>query len=365
MNLLRKKQGLVLAAITLSVISTLFTGCGKSTPPPASTGKSSVAEVALYEGADRDQKLVEAAKKEGSLTLYTSMALEDMQKIASAFEKKYGIKVIIWRASSEDVLNRAVTESRAGKFVFDVAETNGPEMEALQREKLLQEVKSPHTKDLMPEAIFPHKEWVATRLNVFVQAYNTNKVKKEELPKTYQDLLDPKWKGRLGIEAEDLDYFAEIVKNMGEEKGLQFWKDLVATNGLSVRKGHTLLAQLVASGEVQFALTVYSYKIDQLKKKDKAPVDWFALDPAVARPNGVGITKRAPHPNAAVLFYDFMITDAQELMGKLNFVATNTKYAKGLDGMKFKFVNPAVVLDENEKWTKLYDEIIIKKGAKQ
>ncbi|GAX91349.1 ABC transporter substrate-binding protein [Effusibacillus lacus] len=346
----------------------LMTSCGNSTQAPSSDNssqKGSAAEIASYEGADREQKLVEAAKKEGSLNLYTSMALEDMQKLASEFEKKYDIKVNIWRAGSENVLQRIVTEAKGGRFEFDVVETNGPEMEAVQREKLLQEVKSPYLKDLIPQAVFPHKEWVATRLNVFVQAYNTNKVKKEELPKSYQDLLDPKWKGRLGIEAEDLDYFAAVVKEMGEEKGINYWKDLVSTNGLSVRKGHTLLAQLVASGEVPFALTVYSYKVEQLKTKDKAPVDWFALDPAIARPNGVGVSRKAPHPNAAVLFYDFMISDAQKMLSSMEFVPTNSKIGTGLNDIKLKFVDPAIILDENEKWSKLYDEIIVKKASKK
>lgn len=368
MSLLKTKKRLATALAAVFLFGVLFTGCGSSDKSSkkesnASPTVSPVAEVAMYEGADREQKLVEAAKKEGSLTLYTSMALEDMQKLTASFEKKYGIKVVIWRAGSEAVLQRAVTEAQGGKFDYDVVESNGPEMEALHREKLLQEVKSPYLQDLIPEAKFPHKEWVATRLNVFVQAYNTNKVKKEELPKTYQDLLDTKWKGRLGIEAEDLDYFGTLVKDMGEEKGLQFWRDLVAANGISVRKGHTLLAQMVASGEVPFALTVYNYKIDQLKKKDKAPVDWFTLEPVIARPTGVGVAKKAPHPNAAVLFFDYMIGEAQQQMGDLNMVATNTKYATSMQGVKFKFVDSAMILDEIEKWRKLYEEIIVKQGA--
>jgi hypothetical protein len=127
---------------------------------------------------------------------------------------------------------------------------------------------------LIPQAITPHREWIATRLNIFTQAYNTNLVKKEELPKTYHDLLDPKWKGKLGIEAEDLDWFAVVIRQLGEEKGLKLFRDIVASNGLSVRKGHTLLTNLVASGEVPFALTVYGYKAEQLKNKG-APIDWL------------------------------------------------------------------------------------------
>src|SRR5882762_3602764 len=138
---------------------------------------------------------------------------------------------------------------------------------SLHREILLQKAGSPHFPDLMPEAIRPHREWVGTRLNMFVHAYNTNLVKKEELPKSYEDFLDPKWKGRLGIEAEDVDWFAMVIKEIGEDKGLTLFRAIVARNGLSVRRGHTLLAGLVASGEVPFALTVYNHNAEKLKQR--------------------------------------------------------------------------------------------------
>lgn len=122
-------------------------------------------------------------------------------------------------------------------------------------------------------------------------------MKKEDLPKTYGDLLDPKWKGRqgkgrLGIEAGDSDFFSMIVKEMGEEKGLKFWRDLVAENGLDVRKGHTLITNLVRSGEVPFAITVYNFTAEQYKKEG-SPIDWYVMEPAVARPNGIGLSRKA------------------------------------------------------------------------
>jgi iron(III) transport system substrate-binding protein len=316
---------------------------------------------ATYNGADRQQRLVDAARKEGELMIYTSAPVDDMAVLTAAFEKKYGVKVKVWRAGSEKVLQRAVTEARANRFDADVVETNGPEMESLHREKILQEVKSPYLADLIPAAIQPHHEWVGTRLNIFALAYNTGKVKKADLPKTYQDLLNPKWKGKLGVEAEDLDWFAGVVTEMGEAKGTKLFRDLVATNGLSVRKGHTLLTNLVASGEVPLALTVYNYKAEQMKNKG-APIEWFTIAPAIARPNGVGVTKRAPHPNAAVLFFDFMITDAQALLLARDYVPTSKKIDTKLNKMPIKFVDPKVVLDENDKWSKLYEDIITKQS---
>jgi iron(III) transport system substrate-binding protein len=319
--------------------------------------KGAMADLAQYTGADRLQKLTDGAKKEGALAIYTSAQSDDMGPLVAAYEKKYGVKAEVWRAGSEKVLQRAITEARGNRHTVDIVETNGPELESLSREKILQAVKSPHHANLMKEAIRPHGEWVGTRLNVFVQGYNTKLVKKEELPKTWEDLLNPRWKGRLGIEAEDQDWLAGVANILGEAKGTKLFKDIVAANGISVRKGHTLLTQLVASGEVPFALTVYNYKVEQLKQKG-APIDWLSIGPAIARPNGVGVARQAPHPHAALLFYDFEISEeGQKILAGRDFVPTNTKVENGMGKQPLKFVDAGMMLDAGDKWTNLYQEI--------
>jgi iron(III) transport system substrate-binding protein len=341
----------IAAALTFSLFL-IGASHAQSNPPAA-------ASLALYKGSDREQRLIQGAKKEGALTVYTSLTVQDTINLGNAFEKKYGIKPKFWRSSSEDVLQRILSESHAGHFEFDVVETNGPELEALHREQALQKAWSPYDADLVPEAIMPHGEWVGTRLNMFVQIYNTKLIRKADFPKTYADLLDPKWKGKIGIEAGDIDWFGTVVQDMGEEKGLKFFRDLVATNGISVRKGHTLLAGLTASGEVPFGLTVYNHNADQLKAKG-APVDWGVIQPAIVRANGVAISKKPAHPNAAVLFYDFMLSDAQAILAKNEYLTASRKTSSGiLDNLKLKFVNPATVLDQSAKWEKLYTDIVI------
>jgi iron(III) transport system substrate-binding protein len=326
----------------------------------AAPDASAVAAVARYAGADRTQRLIEGAKREGELTLYTSLTVDDMAVINAAFEKKYGIKVNMWRAAADKILQRATVEAQGTRFDVDVLEASTPILEALHRSKILVAVQSPHHAELMPEAVPAHREWVGSRLNVFVHAFNTNLVKKEDLPKTYQDLLQPAWKGRLGIEASDEDWFATVVHDLGEEKGLRLFRDIAARNGLSVRKGHTLLTNLVASGEVPFALTVYNFTAEQLKKKG-APLDWYVMPPAVARANGLGVARRAPHPHAALLYYDFMISEeGQQILFKRDFMTTNTRIKTPLAGMTLKLVDPKQLLDENEKWTRLYDEIVVR-----
>jgi iron(III) transport system substrate-binding protein len=134
----------------------------------------------------------------------------------------------------------------------------------------------------------------------------------------------------------------------------------VAKNGISVRKGHTLLTQLVQSGEIPLALTVYNYKSEQLKKKG-APIDWFSIGPAIARPNGVGVTVKAPHPYAALLWYDFEISpEGQKILETRDFVPTNTKVDSALAKIPMKFVDSAQTLDQGKKFEKLYDEIFVR-----
>ena len=339
--------GLIAAAAALLVAA----GCGAAVP------EATAADVALYEGVDRLNKLIEGAKREGQLTIYTSAQSNDLGPVVEAFEKKYGITASVWRAGSESVLNRALQESRAGRVTVDIVETNGPELEALHREQILQLVKSPHHADLIAPAIRPHGEWVGTRLNVFVQAYNTKLVKKEELPKTWEDLLDPKWKGKLGIEQEDSDWLAGVFGEIGEAKGRQLFKDIVAANGISARKGHTLLTQLVVSGEVPLALTVYNYKAEQLRSEG-APIDWFTIGNAIARPNGVAVARNAPHPHAAALFYDFELSEeGQKIIAEREFVPTSKKIDTPLNKVPMTFVDARVSIDEYDKWKTLYQEL--------
>jgi iron(III) transport system substrate-binding protein len=318
---------------------------------------SAWAQVPIYEGADRTQRLLDGARREGTLTVYTSMAEKDTARLVSAFEKKHGIKVSIWRSGKHKVLQRVITEARAGRNEVDFVLNPSPEMEALHREKLLQPVRSPMQKELIPAALPAHGEWTGMRVYVFVQGYNTQKVKREELPKTYEDLLHPRWKGRLGIEAKEQEWFYTIVQSMGEERGLRFFHDLVATNGLSVRSGNSLLNNMVVSGEVPFALTLYSY-LPQQAKTNGAPIDYIALSPTIAYTDGIAIARNAPHPHAATLFYDFMLSDGQKIVSQHNAITTNRRDEAVLARFKPIYIDPPRVLDSYEKWTQLFDDTL-------
>ena len=318
-----------------------------------------IAELAAYQGADRTKRLIAGAKKEKVVVVYGSTVAEDMRPVSDAFRMKYGIDFQYWRASSEQLVQRAVNENRAGRCTVDAFATVAAELETLHREKLLIPVKTPATADLAPLAFRPHGEWVATRLNIFSAAYNTNLVKREEAPKSYEDLRDPRWKGRLAVEAADFDWFGTIVMRMGEENGIKLFRDIVKTNGMSVRKGHTLLANLVAAGEVPLALTVYSYKPEQ-QKRDGAPVEPLYLKPVVALGYGPAVSRCAPHPHAALLFYDFMINEGQEIMAKRDMQPTNPKIRPLPEGVDLTMIDPVEMLDNRKKWDDLWTSTVLK-----
>ena len=210
------------------------------------------------------------------------MPPEDIALLVAAFDRKYGVKVKVWRADSESVLQRVLNEAKARRSEVDIASGASSALEPLARDDLLQPVRSPLLADLVPEALSPHGQWTAIFLNTIVQAYNVNMVAKDRLPRSYKDLLKPEWRDRLAIEAEDYDWFAQVVMDLGEAQGLRLFREIVAANGISVRKGHNALANLVASGEVPLALTVYGFLAEQGKRKG-APIDSFVIPPAIAR----------------------------------------------------------------------------------
>jgi iron(III) transport system substrate-binding protein len=328
----------------------------------AALAQSPHRDLYLYKGADRDQRLVAGARKEKRAVVYTSLNLKDSVPIVQAFEKKYGVKIELWRSSSEKVLQRALTEARAGRFAVDGFELNGPEMEALYREGLLEEFWSPQLVNIPPQAIPKHRQYVADRLNFFTIAYNTKLVKPNEVPNSYQDLLDSRWMGRLGLEASEVDWFGSMVKVMGEAKGLEFFRKL-AQNKPQMRTGHTLMGELVASGEIPLAASIYNHNAERLIVTG-APIKWKALTPTFGRPNAVAVAKRAERPYAALLFADFMLSlEGQRLIKERNRVPASNKVDSNLNDFPYQMIDPAVVIDESDKWEKLWSQIFLKGAA--
>ena len=345
------RLGLIAALVSLALAAAV----------PAARAQTG-ADLASYAGPDREQRLAAGARREGSLTFYTSLHEQNLPAILAAFEKKYGVKVKPWRSGADKVLQRAVAEAGAGRYDMDAVHVGSGELEALHREKLLMEIRSPHQAKLLPAAMPSHRDWAPTYLTVFVQEYNTNAVKQGELPKRWEDLLDPRWKGRLAVEERDDDWFGRLAEAMGEQKGIDLFRRIVAANGVSVRKGHSLLGNLVVSGEAPFALASH-YNVSESAKKKGAPVGWIALEPVVARANGIAVARKAPHPNAAILFYDWLIGDeGQKLLATRDYPPASVNVPSPLASASLKIIDPAKSLDEEGKWEKIFRDLVTRRG---
>lgn len=325
-----------------------------------------IGAVVNLRGADRTERLIAGAKKEGELMLYSSLTQEDQLRIAEDFKKRYGVTVKFWRGSQAHILQRVLGETRGGRFDFDVIETNSPQVEAIAREGLLQRMNSPVLEqELMPDTVPAHGEWAPDRLNLVVYAYNTNAVKANELPKAWQDLAGPQWKGRLGMESTNVEWFSTLVEGIGEERGLDLFRRM-GDNGVAVRTGHTHSTGRVIAGEIPLMLGVYSHDVDRMKVKG-APIDWFVLPPAIILPGAVAVSRRAPHPYAAALFYDYLLTDGQRFYTEVYRVPANKGYDTPVRrlvhaGQTYRIVNSQQPVDDYDKWLRLYKKLIVDKS---
>ena len=320
------------------------------------------ARLYLLRNPERAERIAEGSKKEAVVNVFTSMQVGDSRPIAEAFEKKHGIKVNLWRSSGEKLVQRVMTEARGGRHEVDVIETDGAQMEILFREKQLLPFHTPMLNDIPPQVLPGHGGYVPTRLSLYVMAYNTKLVAPGEVPDTYEDLLKPRWAGKLAVEAADVAWFAAVTKAMGEDKGLAYFRKLAATKP-GVRHGHTLMAELVAAGEIEIALDAHVQGVARLKARG-APIEWKPLQPAFGQPSSVGVAARAPHPHAALLFADFILSpEGQEIIKSRNRVPSSTAVESPLSKFKYQLINPTIALDEWEKWSRLWSSLFL--GGKE
>src|SRR6266852_2953480 len=313
--------------------------------------------VYLYEGGDRAQRLAERARQEGALVVYTSLATSESVPLTQAFERKYGVKVELWRSLSDQVVRRALNEAKARRHVVDVIETNAPELEALARDRVLARFFSPHIVDIPQWGVPAHRMWIADRVDFFVVAFNTARVRREELPATYEGFLDPKWKGRIGLEATDQEWLAGLAKHWGERRAVEFFRGLVSMRP-DVRKRHVLLSEMVSAGEVHVSLTNYASNADSMKRRAK-PIDWKAVEPVIGRPQAIGLAANAPHPNAALLFADFVLSpEGQRLFDSMGRFPSSRKVKSDLITFPYLMLDAIALIDEDEKWLKLWNELV-------
>jgi len=250
-------------------------------------------------------KLIEGAKKEGKLAWYTSTNVTESKPLLDDFEKQYPfIKGEIFRASGEVILNRIITETRASKWNYDVVMVG--EFDVLMGARLLAPYKSPEARNFIADFVNPNGYWSAVYVNYRAVGYNSKLVAEKDAPKQWEDLLDAKWKGKISLEEEDYVWYGGLAKFWGKEKAQKIMRAL-AKQDIQWRKGHTLISQLIAAGEFPLGV-IYAHRIEEMKQRG-APVEWVnTVDPVVATLNGAGLSSKAPHPNTARLFIDFLLS---------------------------------------------------------
>ncbi|MBM4261609.1 MAG: extracellular solute-binding protein [Deltaproteobacteria bacterium] len=252
--------------------------------------------------------VIEAAKAEGEMIWAGGGSAEIDENMNRAFMKKYPfIQAKKTRVQSQRLLVRFETESRAGKHTFDIVRTTDWYIDIFKKKGLLLKYEPPERKNIPDE--FKDRDGFYTSLYTAVHApaYNTRMVAKSDLPRSYDDLLDPKWKGKLGLEDAAYVWFVNVLKIKGEKAGLEYMRRL-ARQDVSLRASTTLLANLVTAGEIPLAIDLYADDIER-QKKAGAPIKWIALDPTIVHTIAGAVNKNAPHPNAARLFMDFLLSE--------------------------------------------------------
>jgi iron(III) transport system substrate-binding protein len=272
-----------------------------------------VALNASITAAANQETLIDAARREGEVVYYASMNLGEANGMIGEFEKRYPpIKIKLQRTGSEKLLTRVLTEHRAGKAFADVIQTVEFSMYMLRRQGVLArylfQANSAYPQEFKDEGF-----WTTVYYNAYVTGFNSQMVALPELPKRYEDLLHAKWKGKLMMEGTKADWFAGMLQILGQERGLQYMREL-AKQQPSPREGHELLAQLIAAGEGAFDINIPAASVERVKERG-APIDWIALGTVPAIMVGIGLSARAPHPNAAKLFLEFVLSrEGQKLV---------------------------------------------------
>ncbi len=261
-------------------------------------------------------KLYEAAKKEGKLVLYSSMNLDDAKVVLPEFEKAFpGVKVEHVRATGETLQQRIITEVRGGRVLADVFDTNAGQVYPLVEEGILESYPIPTAQDIPSDFRDDKGRWTTERVTTVIIAYNTNMVKPGEEPQTFEDLADPKWKGKILMEAADQEMFITLLKQKfgDEQKGLEVFRR-IAANQPEVHAGHTQVADFLAAGQGAVCMGCYGHHIISLKAKG-APVE-FSKKEGVLYSIVFGLVKGAPNPNAAKLYLNWtMAPDGQKVLG--------------------------------------------------
>jgi iron(III) transport system substrate-binding protein len=351
----------ILPAVVLAFLSCL--------PAFAAT----VEEVALYNKPDRQKILIEGARKEGKVTWYTSLIVDQVVRpVKDAFEKEYPfLQIEFFRGNSERLVQKMLAEYQGKRYEVDIVD--GTVTAPMVRSAgYLQRFYSPYLAEYPAELKDPQGFWGVSNVYYFSLGYNTRMVKPNELPKTYEDLLNPRWKGQMMWSTSRGSgapmFIGNVLQNMGQEKGKAYLQKLKTQNVAKTTASNRQLLDLVIAGEYPIALHIFNHHA-HISKAAGAPVDWYALEPASATINTISPVTRTPHPHASMLFLDFILSEkGQKVFQSVNYLPSHPKVpAKQADlkpgGGRFKralYFTPDSQMNEGNAWVEYFDNNFLK-----
>jgi iron(III) transport system substrate-binding protein len=251
--------------------------------------------------------LLEQANTEGEVIFYSSLNNVQIKSLTEAFSKKYpAVKARFYRAGSDRVIQRIITEAQAGRHVVDVISAAGFQLQLIKEKGLTAPFHPAAASSYEDGFKDPEGHWISVHSLLNSMAYNTALVSPEAAPRKYEDLLDPKWKGQIGLNIRDVEWYVNMQRRMGREKAREFLKRLSAQKP-GMREGHSLLAQLLAAGEFRIVVNSYAHIVARVKGWG-APVQWVFDQPVITYVHPIALAKHAPHPNAGMLFINFVLS---------------------------------------------------------
>ena len=334
---------------------------------------ASVEEIAVYNKADRQKILLEGAKKEGKISWYTTLIVDQVVRpVKEAFEKEYPfLQVEFFRGNAERLVQKMFAEYQAKRYDVDIIDgTVSPTM--VRRANLLQRFYSPVLADYTAELKDSQGYWGSTNLYFFATGYNTRMVKPSEVPKTYEDLLNPRWKGQMmwstsrGSGAPIM--IGTILNTMGPEAGKAYLQKLKAQNIAKSTASNRQILDLTIAGEYPLSLHIFNHHA-YISKSAGAPVDWQPHEPVTATIQTIALAKNTPHPHAAMLLLDFLMSEkGQKVFQQANYLPAHPKIpAKQADlkpgGGRFKrayYIDPDVQYDKGNEWVEYFNNVFMK-----
>jgi iron(III) transport system substrate-binding protein len=334
----------------------------------AAAGAFAIACISPAPAAEISPELIAKAKQEGQITYYTDLIVDQIVRpLTTAFETKYGIKVAFTRGDSQVNSIKLLNEYRAGRVVADVFGLTSA-MEVLIAAGAVRQFTAANAEELPPQYRDPDRYWVSSHLFVLTPGLNTSLVPAAQRPKSYDDLLLPHWKGRMAWKMNDLSggpgFIGNVLTHMGEERGMAYLRKLAAQDIKVLNASARAILDQVIAGEYAMALQIFNHHA-AISAEKGAPVDWVRLSPATVTPGLVGLPKNAPHPNAGLLFVEFMTSkEGQQIFQKAGYLParpdvppTVPELVPAAGSFGGTVITPALTAKSMNHWDKVFADL--------